>query len=47
MYRETTQVPPGPRPYESTGKGLGHTRRHDELPPQLRSNSYHIYDMND
>ena len=46
-YRETTRVPPGPRLYGSTGKGLGHTRRHDEPPPQLISISYHMHDMND
>jgi hypothetical protein len=44
---ETTQIPLGPQPYGSIGKGLGHTRRHDEPPPQLRSNSIHISYMND
>jgi hypothetical protein len=38
-YTETTQIPLGPRPYRSIGKELGHTRRHDEPPPQLSSNS--------
>jgi hypothetical protein len=45
-YVENTQVPPGPRPYGSTGKELGHTRRHDEPPPQLSSNFTHIDYMN-
>jgi hypothetical protein len=45
-YVETTQVSPGPQPYGSTDKGLGHTRRHDEPPPQLSSNSTHINYMN-
>jgi hypothetical protein len=46
-YIETTQIPRGPRPYESTGNGLGHTRRHDEPPSQLSSNSTHTSYMND
>jgi hypothetical protein len=46
-YTETTQVPLGPQPYGSTGKELGHTRRHDEPPPQLSSNSTHTSYMND
>ena len=41
-YIETTQIPPGPWPYGSTGKELRHTRRHNELPSQLSSNSTHI-----
>jgi hypothetical protein len=45
-YVETTQVPPGPRPYGSIGKGLGHTQMHDEPSPQLSSNSTHINYMN-
>jgi hypothetical protein len=33
-YIVTTQIPLGPRPYRSTGKGLERTRKHDEPPPQ-------------
>ena len=46
-YTETTQIPLGPLPYGSTGKELGHTRRHDERPPQLSSSSTHISYIND
>ena len=45
-YIETTQIPLGPRPYRSTGKGLGHTRKHDEQPPQHNSKSIHEHNMN-
>ena len=41
-YKETTQIPSSPRPYRSIGKELGHTWWHDELPPQLSSNSDYI-----
>jgi hypothetical protein len=46
-YIETTQAPPGPRPYGSTGKGLGCTQKHDEPPPQHKSKSIHEHGMND
>jgi hypothetical protein len=46
-YRETTQIPPGPRPYGSTGKRLGRTRKHDEPPPQHKSKPNHEHGMND
>jgi hypothetical protein len=48
--RPFTQKLPSPlglRPYGSTSKRLGHTRRHDELSPQLSSISIHIRCMND
>jgi hypothetical protein len=41
----TTQVPPGLRPYGSTGKRLGHTRKLDEPPPQHTNSSTHDHDM--
>jgi hypothetical protein len=47
VHIETNQVPLGPRPYGSTGKGLGYTQRHDEPSPQLSSNSTHISYKND
>jgi hypothetical protein len=37
VYIVTTQVTHAPRPYESTGKELGRTQRHDEPPPVLSS----------
>jgi hypothetical protein len=46
-YIGTTQIPPGPRPYGSTGKGLGRTRKDDEPPPQHKSKSIHEHSMND
>jgi hypothetical protein len=46
-YVETTQVPSGPQAYGSTDKGLRHTQRHGEPPPQLSSNYTHISYMND
>jgi hypothetical protein len=46
-YIETTQVPLGHRPYGSTSKGLGRTRKHDEPPPQHKSKSIHEHGMND
>jgi hypothetical protein len=45
-YIVTAQIPRGPRPNGSTGKGLGRTQRHDEPPPQHKSISIHEYDMN-
>jgi hypothetical protein len=44
-YIMTTQVPLGPRPYGSIGKRLGHTRKHDEPPPQHINSSTHEHDM--
>jgi hypothetical protein len=46
-YIVTTQIRLGPRPYGSTGKGLGCTRKHDEPPPQHKSISIHEHGMND
>jgi len=46
-YNGPTQVPPGPRPYGSTGKRLGHTRRHDETPYLDNSILIHLHSMND
>jgi hypothetical protein len=46
-YTETIQILLGPQPYGLTGKELGHTRGHDEPPPQLSSNSTYINYMND
>jgi hypothetical protein len=45
-YIGTTETPWGPRPYGSTGKGFGHTRKHDEPPPQHKSKSIHEHTMN-
>jgi hypothetical protein len=45
VYKETTHIPLGLQPYGSTSIGHGQTRRHDEPPPQLNSNPYHIYSM--
>jgi hypothetical protein len=46
-YIGTTQIPLGPRPYGSTGKGPGRTRKHDEPPSQRKSKSIHEHNMND
>ena len=46
MYKETTHIPLVLRPYGSTSIGHGQTRRKDEPPPQLSSNSNHISYMN-
>jgi hypothetical protein len=45
-YVMTTQIPPGLRPYGSTGKRLGRTQRHDEPPPPHTNSSTHEHDMN-
>jgi hypothetical protein len=46
-YRVTTHIPCCPRPYGSTGKGLGPTQRHDEPPLVLGSKPQQTYGMND
>jgi hypothetical protein len=47
VYKETTHIASRLRPYGLTSIGHGQTRRNDELPPQLSSNSNHISYMKD
>ena len=46
MYKETTHIPLGLRPYRSTSIGHGQTQRNDEPPPQPSSTSTHTSSMN-
>ena len=46
VYKETTHIPLGLRPYGSTSIGHEQTQRNDEPPPQLSSTSTHTSHMN-